>query len=56
MDQTPFTNMANNFGTAFGTGTQTAITSMLAAVATPRLVDRRNELAAIIRDFELEIL
>ena len=28
----------------------------LAAVATPRLVDRRNELAEIIRDFELEIL
>ena len=35
MDQTPFTNMANNFGAAFGTGTQTAITSLLAAVATP---------------------
>jgi type IV secretion system protein VirB6 len=37
MDQTPFTNMASNFGTAFGTGTQTAITSMLAAVTTPLL-------------------
>jgi type IV secretion system protein VirB6 len=33
MNPTPFTNMANNFGVAFGTGTQTAITSMLAAVA-----------------------
>jgi type IV secretion system protein VirB6 len=29
--------MANNFGVAFGTGTQAAITSMLAAVATPLL-------------------
>jgi type IV secretion system protein VirB6 len=37
MNPTPFTNMANNFGTAFGTGTQTAITSLLAAVATPLL-------------------
>jgi type IV secretion system protein VirB6 len=37
MNQTPFTNMANNFGTAFGTGTQTAITAMLAAVAAPLL-------------------
>ena len=37
MNHTPFTNMANNFGVAFGTGTQTAIASMLAAVATPLL-------------------
>jgi len=35
MDQTPFTNMATDFGVAFGTGIQTSITSMLAAVATP---------------------
>jgi type IV secretion system protein VirB6 len=35
MNQTPFTNMARDFGTAFGTGTQNAITSLLAAVATP---------------------
>jgi type IV secretion system protein VirB6 len=37
MDQTPFTNMATDFGAAFGTGIQTSITSMLAAVATPLL-------------------
>jgi len=37
MNPTPFTNMANNFGVAFGTGTQTAITSLLAAVAAPLL-------------------
>jgi len=35
MNQTPFTNMATNLGSAFGTGTQNAITSLLAAVATP---------------------
>ena len=35
MNQTPFTNMATDFGTAFGAGTQNAITSLLAAVATP---------------------
>ena len=35
MDQTPFTNMATDFGVAFGTGIQTSIASMLAAVATP---------------------
>lgn len=35
MDQTPFTNMATDFGAAFGTGIQTSIASMLAAVATP---------------------
>ena len=35
MDQTPFTNMATNFGEAFGTGIQSSITSLLAAVATP---------------------
>jgi type IV secretion system protein VirB6 len=37
MDQTPFTNMATNFGEAFGTGIQSSITSLLAAVATPLL-------------------
>ena len=37
MDQTPFTNMATDFGVAFGTGIQTSITSMLTAVATPLL-------------------
>jgi type IV secretion system protein VirB6 len=37
MDQTPFTNMATDFGMAFGPGIQTSITSMLAAVATPLL-------------------
>ena len=37
MNPTPFTNMANNFGIAFGTGTQTAITSLLASVAAPLL-------------------
>ena len=37
MNQTPFTNMATNFGAAFGNGTQTAITALLAAVATPLL-------------------
>jgi type IV secretion system protein VirB6 len=35
MNPTPFTSMDFDFGVAFGTGTQTAITSMLAAVATP---------------------
>src|ERR1700689_3020452 len=37
MNQTPFTNMASDFGLAFGTGTQTVITSLLAAVAAPLL-------------------
>ena len=37
MDQTPFTNMATDFGAAFGTGIQSSITSLLAAVATPLL-------------------
>jgi type IV secretion system protein VirB6 len=37
MNPTPFTNMANNFGSAFGAGIQTSITSMLAAVTTPLL-------------------
>lgn len=35
MDQTPFTNMAQDFGTAFGAGTQSAVTSLLSAVAQP---------------------
>ena len=35
MNHTPFANMATSFGAAFGTGIQTSITSMLAAVATP---------------------
>jgi type IV secretion system protein VirB6 len=37
MDQTPFTTMSTEFGAAFGTGIQTSITSILAAVATPLL-------------------
>ncbi|MGD0104438.1 MAG: type IV secretion system protein [Rhodopila sp.] len=37
MNQTPFTNMATDFGVAFGAGTQTAITALLAAVAAPLL-------------------
>jgi type IV secretion system protein VirB6 len=35
MDQTPFTNMAADFGDAFGTGIQSSIAALLAAVATP---------------------
>ncbi len=35
MDQTPFANMAADFGDAFGTGIQSSITALLAAVATP---------------------
>jgi type IV secretion system protein VirB6 len=35
MNQTPFTNMATDLGAAFGSGTQNAVTSLLAAVATP---------------------
>jgi type IV secretion system protein VirB6 len=35
MDQTPFTNMATDLGAAFGTGIQTSIASLLAAVVTP---------------------
>ena len=35
MNPTPFTNMDTDFGVAFGAGTQNAITSLLAAVATP---------------------
>jgi type IV secretion system protein VirB6 len=37
MNPTPFTMMDQDFGVAFGTGIQTAITSLLAAVATPLL-------------------
>ncbi len=37
MNPTPFTTMDQDFGAAFGTGIQTAITSLLAAVATPLL-------------------
>jgi type IV secretion system protein VirB6 len=37
VNPTPFANMDSDFGTAFGIGTQTAITSMLAAVTTPLL-------------------
>jgi type IV secretion system protein VirB6 len=35
MDQTPFTNMASDFGVAFGTGINSSITSLLTAVAQP---------------------
>ena len=35
MNPTPFTNMDADFATAFGAGTQNAVTSLLAAVATP---------------------
>jgi type IV secretion system protein VirB6 len=35
MDQTPFTNMATDFGVAFGTGISSSITSLLSAVAQP---------------------
>ena len=35
MEQTPFANMAADFGAAFGTGIQSSITALLAAVATP---------------------
>jgi len=35
MDQTPFTNMAQNFSSAFGVGIQSSITSMLSSVAAP---------------------
>lgn len=35
MNQTPFTNMATDFGAAFGVGIQTSISSLLSAVATP---------------------
>ena len=37
MDQTPFANMATDFGAAFGTGTQTVLTSLLTAVTAPLL-------------------
>ncbi len=37
MNPTPFTNMDADFSVAFGAGTQNAITSLLAAVATPLL-------------------
>ena len=35
MNPTPFTSIDNDFGSVFTTGTQSAITSLLAAVATP---------------------
>jgi type IV secretion system protein VirB6 len=35
MDQTPFSNMAADFGIAFGTGINSAIASLLSAVAQP---------------------
>ena len=37
MNPTPFTTMDQDFGIAFGTGIQTALSSLLAAVATPLL-------------------
>jgi type IV secretion system protein VirB6 len=37
MNPTPFTTMDQDFGAAFGSGIQTAITSLLAAVASPLL-------------------
>jgi type IV secretion system protein VirB6 len=37
MDLTPFTTMDQDFGVAFGTGIQSAIASILSAVATPLL-------------------
>jgi type IV secretion system protein VirB6 len=37
VEQTPFSNMATDFGTAFGAGTQNVLTSLLAAVAAPLL-------------------
>jgi hypothetical protein len=37
MNPTPFSTMDQDFGVAFGTGIQSAITSLLSAVATPLL-------------------
>jgi type IV secretion system protein VirB6 len=37
MDQTPFTNMAQDFGAAFGQGIESSINDLLSAIATPLL-------------------